>query len=200
MPQSYSKFTYEDLDALGIEVRIKKLFELPIQPCEPSDLLEKTLKMNLKRPLATEKAKSEFIIVPILNEILERNNNFFTFFSGYNFDVDKVRGLKGHCDFLLSTATDAPRIKDPVISVVEAKHENLDVGLPQCIAQIYAARLFNQQHKNLVTTIFGCVTFGYAWQFVKLEDNTAWIDSEIYYLTKLPELLGVWQGVIDFYK
>ena len=143
MPKSYSKFTYEDLTALSIKVREHKLFD-QIKEIEPSDFLKESLRKNLRRNLRTEKAKSELIIAPILNELEDTNGNIFGYYSGYNFDVDKSLGLRGFCDFILSFEPDSPIIEAPVFCVVEAKNDNLDSGVPQCIAEMYAAQIFNE--------------------------------------------------------
>jgi hypothetical protein len=196
MPNSYSKFSYQDIEDLGIQTQRGKLFDaLPF--ITPSDFLIQCLEMGLKRPLATEKAKSEHLIVPVLNELVLQNNDQITFFSGYQFDIDKQKGLKGHCDFLLSKDAQAPVIREPVISIVEAKHENIDTGIPQCIAQMYAAELFNAAKNQPQKAIYGCVTIGLAWNFIRLENNIAIIDTDFYYLNNLPQLLGVWQHIIQ---
>ena len=204
MPNSYSKFDYSDIQDLGIRLRRKALFQ-EIQLIEPSDLLKQVLYSNLKRPLATEKAKSELIIVPILNELATINHDSFTFFSGYSFDIDKERGLKGHCDFLLSLEVVSPVIEAPVISIVEAKNADFSLGIPQCVAQMYAAQIFNERKNKPVKTIYGIVTIGDTWNFLYLdektpEQHTAWIDTTNFYLQDLPHLLGAFQKVIDFYK
>ena len=204
MPNSYSKFTYDDIEDLGIRLRRKQFFDF-VQPIEPSILLKETLAMNLKRPLGTEKAKSELLIVPILNELITLNSDIFTFFSGYNFDIDKEHGLKGHCDFLLSLEVDSPVIEAPVISIVEAKNADFSLGIPQCVAQMYAAQIFNERKNKPVKTIYGIVTIGDTWNFLYLdektpEQHTAWIDTTNFYLQDLPHLLGAFQKVIDFYK
>jgi len=65
---------------------------------------------------------------------------------------------------------------------------------------MYGARVFNQKHKKNIETIYGCISTGTEWQFMKLEEQTIWKDTQIYSLANLPELLGVWQIVIDFFK
>ncbi|MDZ7933492.1 MAG: hypothetical protein U5M51_00630 [Emticicia sp.] len=197
MATSYSKFKYQDIEDLGVNVIRKKLFETLPPAIQPSDFLNKTLEMNLKRHLGTEKAKSEQIITPVLNELVERNINELTFFSGYNFDVDKSQGLKGHVDFILTKDAFSPIIKAPIFCVVEAKNDNLDVGGPQCIAEMFASKIFNEQKKHPISKIYGTVTFGLAWQFLCLENNTCIIDTDVYYLNDLPKLLGIIQYIID---
>jgi hypothetical protein len=198
MATSYSGFTYEDLDALNIKVERKRFLPDNIADVTPSDWLRTTLKKNLNLPLASEKAKSEHIIAPILTEMVELNAQSFTYFSGYTFDVDKSKGLKGRCDFMLTGDPLSPRISAPVFSIVEAKNDNLDVGVPQCIAQMYAALLFNQKRNRPISVVYGAVSFGFEWQFLKLVDaNTALLDPTIYYQIQLPQLLGVLQYIID---
>ena len=199
MPKSYSKYTYEDLSALSIKVREYKLFD-KIKEIEPSAFLAESLYKNLKRNLRTEKAKSELIIAPILNELEDTNDNIFGYYSGYNFDVDKNLGLRGFCDFILSFEPDSPIIEAPVFCVVEAKNDNLDSGVPQCIAEMYAAQIFNQKRGSETPFIYGAVTFGYEWKFLKLENKIALLDTDLYYLIRLPELLGVLQTIVELSK
>jgi hypothetical protein len=189
MATSYSKFTYDDLDKIGVVVEQTNWLSL-MEKIEPSDWLKKTLDMNMDLPIASEKAKCELIIAPILTEIVERNEKRITYFSGYNFDVDKSLGLKGRCDFIVSQRPRSPRIEAPIFSIVEAKNDNLDLGIPQCVAEMYAAWLFNHK-RNHITTIYGAVTFGLAWQFLKLDDKLALLDTEIYYISELPQILGI---------
>jgi len=198
MATSYSGFSYDDLDDLKIRVERRHFLPKDIPNVLPSDWLTTTLERNLNLPLASEKAKSEHIIAPILTEMVERNRRSFTYFSGYSFDVDKSKGLKGRCDFILSGEPNAPRISAPVFNIVEAKNDNLDIGVPQCIAQMYAACLFNRKRNRAISTIYGAVSFGFEWQFLCLtDDTTAFIDPTVYYQIQLPQLLGVLQYIID---
>ena len=197
MATSYSKFKYQDIKELGVKVIRKKLFNTLPEPVEPTDFLNKILEMNLKRHLGTEKAKSEQIITPVLNELVERNIDELTFFSGYNFDVDKAQGLKGHVDFILTKDAFSPIIEAPIFCIVEAKNDNLDIGGPQCIAEMYASKIFNEQRKYPISKIYGTVTFGLAWQFLCLDNNVCIIDTDVYYLSDLPKLLGIIQYIID---
>ncbi len=197
MATSYSKFTYDDLDKIGILVEQIDWLQAPAA-IEPSDWLKITLKKNMNLPHSSEKAKCELIIGPILTELVESNNRKITYFSGYNFDVDKLQGLKGRCDFIVSKRPRAPRIEAPIFSIVEAKNDNLDIGIPQCIAEMYAAWLFNKKRGEEVKTIYGAVTFGLAWQFLRLEDKVAHLDSTIYYIRDLPQILGVLQTMVVY--
>ena len=175
--RTYSSFKYEDLVDLGVSLKSKKLFG-EIKSSEPSTWLNQTFDINKNAPMDTEKAKSELIVVPILNELKLKNPNTFNFFSGYNFDVDKARGLKGHCDFLLSANVDSPIIDAPIFSIVEAKNADISLGIPQCIAEMVAARMFNEKKNNQIGKIYGAVTNGDFWKFLELDGGTVYQDTD----------------------
>jgi hypothetical protein len=198
MPKSYSAFNYEDLKMLGLKVIADPLFVgVTIPPVAPSDFLLKILARNARQNMRSEKAKSEFIISPILTELHEFNQDKFAFYSGYKFSVDLKLGLTGFCDFILSLEPKAVTIEAPVFFVVESKNDNLDSGIAQCIAEMYAAQLFNQKQGRLTPVIYGAVTLGLEWKFIQLVGTVATIDSNVFYLNQLPEILGTLQHIVN---
>jgi hypothetical protein len=198
MPKSYSAFNYEDLKSLGLKVIADPLFAgVTIPPVPPSDFLLKILARNARQNMRSEKAKSEFIISPILTELHEYNQDRFAFYSGYKFSVDLKLGLTGFCDFILSLEPKAVTIEAPVFFVVESKNDNLDSGIAECIAEMYAAQLFNQKQGRLTPVIYGAVTLGLEWKFIQLLGNIATIDSNVFYLNQLPEILGTLQYIVN---
>ncbi|MFZ2727045.1 MAG: hypothetical protein WAX77_12390 [Methylococcaceae bacterium] len=197
MKKSYSHYQYDDLKTLALEVVSESLFQ-KLKPLQPSDLLIQQLINNQQLPLQSEKAKSELLITPVLNEVWLKNPKTFTYFSGYQFNVDNKRGLKGFCDYILCKKYNAVFIESPLCAVVEAKHnQDLLDAVPQCAAEMYAAQLFNEQQHNSINTIYGIVTTGYDWLFLKLIKQTLYVDNERYFLNNLPQLLACWQAVID---
>jgi hypothetical protein len=197
MRKSYSSFTIADIKNLGVRVIEQALFS-HIALIEPSDWLIQSQKAYKGIPLHSEKIKSEILIIPIINEIRLRNPQKFTFFSGYQFNVDEKRGLKGFCDFLISGQYNAVFIESPLLAVVEVKHnQDLIDAVPQCIAEMYAAQLFNEQENHPKKVIFGAITNGYEWLFLKLEEKQVIIDTERYMLKELQNLLGIWQTIVD---
>ncbi len=61
------------------------------------------------------------------------------------------------------------------------------------------SRLFNEQENKPIDTIYGCVTTGSEWQFLKLSGSIIYIDSKRYFMDNLSLLLGVLQTIIDQY-
>lgn len=82
-----------------------------------------------------------------------------------------------------------------MVAVVEAKNENENIneGLAQCFATMYAARLINQGDPKMSDRpVYGTVTTGQVWRFLALtKDMKAMIDLNDRYLTPVDELLGI---------
>jgi hypothetical protein len=188
---------------------VKKAFQLQLiekidlfketSDLSPSHLLNETIKENLPLALAsnTEKSRSEMLITPILIDLRRQFANRIGIFSGINFTVDPAQGLNGNCDFLISYSEELLLVTAPIITLVEAKKEDLNGGLGQCIAEMIAAQLFNQQEGNEITEIYGVVTSGTLWKFLKLSENQVFLDLTEYYLGDLPKILGILSIGID---
>jgi hypothetical protein len=196
---AYGDFTLSDLASkFGIRNQRRRLFDA-ITPVEPSEKLKAELLEVEEMPIRSEKAKSEWIVVPILKELRQRNDKFFTIYSGENLNSDEARGLKGECDFILARDTGSFDISFPILQIVEAKKNDLEVGVPQCAAQLLGARVFNEKKGLHLDIIYGCVTTGNDWLFMKLENELV-IDSKVYYLVQINELLGIFQDIIGYYR
>lgn len=201
--KSYSKYTFEDLNTLGLKTEIVDLFEgQTIAPLAPSDWLKETLKRGAAFSLNTEKAKSEFIIAPVLNELHQNNSKVFAVYSGFQFNVDPQKGLQGFCDFLLAKLPLNIIPDTPIIAVVEAKlNDSLSAAIPQCAAEMYAARIWNEKRGEPLQTLYGVVTTGDLWLFLRYkEGKTIEVDMRNYSLLQLESVLGVWQYIINQFK
>ena len=197
---AYTNFSLYDLRTrFGIKDQVVKLFS-DIVPISMSDWLLDTLAITRQIPLSSEKAKSELIVMPILLEVRKQNNNFFTIFSGENLNVDSDLGLAGECDFIITKDTRAFAIDAPIISVVEAKRDDLEYGVIQCAAQMVGIQAFNKKYNYPLETIYGCTTTADEWQFLKLTGNQLLIDSDKYFINEIEIVLGVFQQIIDYYK
>src|SRR5262249_43559503 len=126
--------------------------------------------------IGTEKARSELIITPVLLEVIEQFQAKIGFFSGVEFNVDPERGLRGTCDFLLSLSPEQLTIEAPVVTIVEAKNENIRQGINQCIAEMVAAQTFNRAKASSIETVYGAVTTGTAWLFLRLKEAVVFVD------------------------
>ena len=164
-----------------------------IEPVAASPYLVEFLQESLPLAIAmgSEKARSELIISPIVFEVRKILDRKISFFSGEEFTVDPSVGLNGTCDFLISKSPEQLIIEAPAVVIVEAKKENLKGGLGQCMAEMVAAQRFNEANQQPTQVIYGSVTSGNLWTFLKLEKQTVTIDLTDYLVHPVEKLLGI---------
>ena len=195
---AYSDFTFAKLSAkFGLEQESISLFtNVAIEPIEPTAHLVQDLEEAKEMPIFTEKAKSESIISPIIKEI-KRRNKHISIFSGYTFNIDAANDLVGAPDFMISMKPKIVELQRPIFCLVESKNKTPEESFAQCAAEMYAARLFNQQAGEPCDIIYGAVTNAFDWVFMKLEGNIVFIDLNRYYLNQLPYILGIFQYIVQ---
>ncbi len=194
---AYSEFNLKKVRReLAITIHENGQFLSGISPIQPDDLLQRELEEGLPLVLArgSEKARSEWIINPVLTGVRRLLNRQVSLFSGEDFTVDSTLGLNGICDFLISRSPTQLEIEAPTVVIVEAKKENLNGGLGQCIAEMVAAQIFNEANGVTIPVIYGSVSSGTAWKFLKLEGKSVTIDLNEYPLPPVELILGtlVW--------
>ena len=182
---------------------VKKAFQLEavniagifsdVEPVALSAHLTTTLERNVPLAFAmgTEKAKSELVVSPVLVELWEHFNRSISFFSGIDFNVDAENGLTGVCDFLVSLSSSQFALEAPAIILVEAKRDNLTAGLGQCVAEMVAAQHFNAEQGNDIPCVYGALTSGIDWVFLKLEENKLQLDMAAYQIAQCDKILGI---------
>jgi hypothetical protein len=196
----YSNFKkLNQLTGLGIQNISQDWLPVLKKSFEPSQHILSDLLEAKEEGLASEKAKSEYLIAPILKEVRRKNPDKFKSFSGYEFDVDSEKDLTGFCDFILSLSAHRVEISAPIFCLVEAKKGDVEEGFAQCGAEMYAAQIFNEREGNPKKQIFGCVTNAFSWCFLKLENKNLYIDPNYVPLTftKPHEVLAVLQWILD---
>jgi hypothetical protein len=198
MAMAYSDFTFDMLkrDFGIIFVEDQPLF--PDEPTSPvSDMLAQlmTQYIPLALNISTEKARSEFIIAPILADLKFHHPDHISLFSGIDFTVDEQRGLKGRCDYILSRGREQLILSAPICVLVEAKNEQIIGGIPQCLAEMIAAQDFNARNGKPISPMYGVVTTGSLWRFLKLIGTTAYVDITEYPVQHLEYILGILQRI-----
>jgi hypothetical protein len=160
---AYSDFNLE---------KVKQIFQINtieaadifanVSDLECSQLLKEILQYNVPIAIASnsEKARSEMIIAPILLDLRRQLNDKINLFSGIEFNVDAAQGLNGICNFIITDSPERLIVTAPVVVIVEAKKENIPAGLGQCIAEMLAARIFNERSGKENLAIYGTVTTG----------------------------------------
>lgn len=196
---AYSEFKLSDL-VKKFDLSIHENLDLfaNITGIEYSEHLKFCLQENvaLAVDINTEKARSELIIAPVLLEIRRQMNYQVSLFSGTEFNVAPDQGLNGVCDFLISLSPERLFINAPVITLVEAKKEDIKARFGQCAAEMLAAQLFNDREGNSLTTIYGVVTSGTVWRFLKLKDKIIYVDPVEYYINQISKILGIFVNMM----
>ncbi|MEZ4605958.1 MAG: hypothetical protein R2865_03910 [Deinococcales bacterium] len=136
--------------------------------------LKTTLDISLKLAFSSssEKARSEFIISPILLELSQKTQIAWQFFQVRGSMLMKARDLRVSVIFSAKGPLSLS-LQQPFIAVIEAKRNDIREGLGQCVAQMLGMSEFNQREGfEGLHYLYGCVTTGEDWQFLRLEPAT----------------------------
>lgn len=197
---SYKDFTIKKVqDAFQIEIKETSGIFAKISEKTISQHLIDTLKENvsLATSINTEKARSELIISPILVELRKVFDHKISLFSGIELNVDKEKELSGFCDFIISSSPEQLFLKSPILTIVEAKNENIMSGLGQCIAEMIASKIYNEKEGSGENKIYGAVTSGSVWKFLKLIDNEVYIDLDDYGIKEINKIMGILSSMVE---
>ena len=181
----------------NLDMRLIRLFDDALAKVEPSSWLLETLEMAKGTPITNEKSKSERIVSPILLEASKNYTEQISFFSGESLNVRPEDDLAGECDFFVALHPPKLYIDAPIISLAEAKDEDMEWGIAQCAAQMLGAKFYNEMEGKPIPFIYGCATDGIEWQFMKLENDVYYVDNKVF--TDLREILGAWHHIIKLY-
>lgn len=196
----YTEFSFEQVVRdFTLQVRVEPLFA-SITPLALPELLRLSLEAGV--PLAlrggSEKARSEFILAPVLLALRQLSQDRITIYSGTHLNVAPELGLNGECDFIVAEGIALPALlSPPILTLVEAKKQDIELGLGQCIAQMLGAVRFNENAKKIKPSMYGCVTSAEVWQFLRLEGTQLTLDANRYVLTPLEyeDSIGMILGV-----
>lgn len=162
--------------------------ELPVSAALRSFLGTNLALANL---INTEKARSELLVAPVLSELWGRAGGRINLFSGSEFAADPDAGLTGYPDFLIGRGPQLPRVSAPVVVVFEAKRDNIAEGYGQCIAAIVGTQRFNLREGRIAEPIYGGITTGINWKFLRLDASQITFDLSEYSIQQPDRLLGL---------
>ena len=114
---------------------------------------------------ASEAARCEAIIFPILKEVYKRYAENYALWIQKPIAYDET--LSGTPDYLIATKSEfgRPVVGTPLIVLVEAKKNDFEQGWGQCLAEMVAAQKINAEPD---IPVYGIVSDGIWWQFGKL--------------------------------
>lgn len=160
----------------------------------PSPVLVANVQRGLRSRLANERAKAYRLVDPVIAEVEALRPDQISSIPEAAIEIKGKEGLCGNPDFLISGSTTSKLV--PIVSIVEAKKDDIDAGLPQCAAELYAAYLMNGERPE---QLYGCVTTGREWRFLCFVtvSRQVIVDLDVYYINELPRLLGVLCHIVD---
>jgi hypothetical protein len=196
---AFGDFKYPDVLAqFGLNFNSTEDLFPGVAPCAPTGVLNEQLKMTagLAATINTEKARSEWMVAPVLADFWSRYHGQIGLYSGVAFNADPDAGLNGFCDYLISRSPQQMVIAPPVLVAFEAKNESIMGGLGQCIAAMVGAQRFNRRQNAPSDPIYGCVTSGTAWRFLKLSNQTVTLGINEYLISQTDQLLGILMHIV----
>lgn len=160
-----------------------KEWQLDAQPKSPSTHFQQTLtKLKSHFDLSLSEAAKSVLIDIILLETIDE------------FDELKVwKEASLQTDTLIGTADYliAPQgffYQAPLLCVVEAKKDDFEQGLAQCVVEMQACRWYNQDLESI--DIYGIVTNSIVWRFYKLTPQNEIYES-LAYSEKQEHIFGI---------
>lgn len=191
---SYSNFTLPEVEEkFGLTITTSGSLFPRVRPVPVGSEVRYTLETfgQLALSVNTEKARSEWLIAPVLAEMWGRARATVCLLSGVDFNVDKDAGLTGVVDFLVGKGPQLTYITAPVLAVVEGKNESIPAGQGQCAAEMVAAVRFNEKAKKPIDTMYGLVTTGSQWRFHRLRGSEFAVDTREYAISEVDQILGI---------
>jgi len=132
----------------------------------------------------------------MLAEVWRLGGGSISLFSGVDFTVDDEDGSGSVCDYLFSLSPLQLIVQAPVVTVVEAKNDNIKSGLGQCVAELLAAQRFNAQRGLELPHLYGVITTGSTWKFLRLSGVDVMVDEAEYHIGQPEVILGILVSMI----
>jgi len=172
---AFSNPTEEIADEFGYSFKTK-ILDLPVATDIDKNVIvalqEKFYEILPRITLNSEMAKRDFMIAPILWEIIRHANAKINV--EYQIEIDNR--LSGSVDYLIRSNQE--------IIVIEAKKGDMDKGFNQLTAEMIALDMYEE--KGLPSSLYGAVSIGELWRFGILdrEDKSIHRDLHTY---RVPE-------------
>jgi hypothetical protein len=137
---------------------------------------------------ASEAARTEAIIFPILREIYKPYHDYYSLWIQKSITYNEK--LTGTPDYMIAKRSELGKtvLAKPFVIVVEAKRNDFEQGWAQCLAELVAAQKLNGESAR---PVHGIVTDGKLWEFGKLIETTFVKNIESYTIDHLSHLCDV---------
>jgi hypothetical protein len=185
-------FSGFDLKAAFKKLQVTELVEWQIgcPPVEPSEFFQERLRRLQHFDLTSTERAKELLIDAVCEEAIQ-HHPLLKIWKAAPLQSDD---LTGTVDYLI-----APRrayVETPLLCVVEAKKDDFEQGLAQCLIEMKACQ-WNAEQEGTVIDIYGIVTNGEGWKFYRLATDRQVFESRLYALGEITEILGVLRHIFD---
>jgi hypothetical protein len=180
---SFSKF---DLTSALKKVGLRKLtaWDLAVTPLKPSNYFQE----NMQRLERFDTARSESAKLLLVDALFQESIQPYKQLRIFKETTINSTDIGGLVDYVITIDGTVPTM--PFLCVSEAKKDDFDKGLAQCLVEMQACFEINQQ-ENHQSIIFGIVTNGSGWQFYKREISGEVFETPPYSISQVPEILGI---------
>ncbi|MFB2877610.1 hypothetical protein [Floridanema aerugineum] len=159
-------------------------WKIEAQPIQASDFFQKRLERLQRFDLEGYEESKKLLIDAICEEALEGCEKL-KIWKGAALETDVT---SGNVDYLI--AERKRYLEAPFLCIVEAKKDDFEQGLAQCLVEMQACQIQNRKIGKEID-VFGIVTNGDGWRFYKLTpENTAY-ETLLYGIAHLDEVLGL---------
>lgn len=136
---------------------------------------------------ASEAARSELIISPLLRAVYRNHSQYYSFWIQKSLSCDEL--LSGTPDYMLSKRSPLGKtvLEMPIVIIVEAKKNDFEQGWGQCLAELVASQKLNQAPEQ---PVYGILTDGNLWQFGYLQADLFTKDDRNYTIDRIQEVYG----------
>jgi hypothetical protein len=175
-PKGKKKFSgFTKAEAFQL-LNLKELtpWELKVDPIALSDFFIQHLQ-RLRRNFDLEgyEEAKKLLIDAICDEAIDSFTHL-RIWKGAKLESDVASGF---VDYLI--AERQRYLTSPILCVVEAKKDNFEQGLAQCLVEMYACQWNNQKNHRTVD-VFGITSNGSSWQFYRLTTTGEVFESPAY--------------------
>ena len=183
-----------------------------LEPIVPSDHLNLAIQsgQRIAIPGGGSKARSEFLVAPVLLELSCHYGDRLAVYSGCELSANLPdAGYYENYDFLLAQGVRRLTVSSPTLPLTFSNTDAMEKDFAQLVRQMVVVQYFQKQEAQTdadsssaikskhLGTVFGCVTTGEVWQFLRLEGNKLTIDRDRFYVERLDRLLACFHFCLD---
>ncbi len=181
--KNFSSFTYaEAFKQLNLTDLIH--WEIETKPLKPSAFFQERLKRLEQTFNLQGYEESKKLLIDAICEEAMITSDRLRIWKGPQLESDV---LAGYVDYLV--AERKGYLDTPLLCIIEAKKDDFEQGLAQCLVEMQACQWQNRQVERQID-VLGIVTNGEGWQFYRLTTNGDVYGTPLYSVGDMQLLLG----------